>query len=175
MCYLCFVLSAESSLGSSSVGGAQSSSSSTSASSSAMGSVSKKAKKEAPADSGCGSPETESELPLEDDSKYPEDLEDRIKGGGQDQFTYCVFLFVIVVQLLNGLDGVPAVFNNPRVQGKKTVLEKLGEVVDILKKGVSAPDQTQELAAVLFLTRLLEEKGAQEKNSMRSDSAQTIR
>lgn len=77
--------------------------------------------------------------------------------------------------MLNGLDGVPAVFNNPRVQGKKTVLEKLGEVVDILKKGVSAPDQTQELAAVLFLTRLLEEKGAQEKNSMRSDSAQTIR
>lgn len=66
-------------------------------------------------------------------------------------------------------------FNNPRVQGKKTVLEKLGEVVDILKKGGSASDQAQQLAAVLFITRLLEEKGTQEKNSMRSDSAQTIR
>lgn len=64
-------------------------------------------------------------------------------------------------------------FNNPRVQGKKTVLEKLGEVVDILKKGGSDP--AQQLAAILFITRLLEEKGAQEKNSMRSDSAQTIR
>lgn len=70
---------------------------------------------------------------------------------------------------------LPTVFNNPRVQGKKTVLEKLGEVVDILKKGGSGSDQAQQLAAVLFITRLLEEKGAQEKNSMRSDSAQTIR
>uniref|UniRef100_A0A671YDD7 Cullin 7 n=1 Tax=Sparus aurata TaxID=8175 RepID=A0A671YDD7_SPAAU len=144
-------LLAESSLGSSGLGGGggQSSSSSSSASassSSAMGSVSKKAKKELPADSGCGGSETESELPSEDESKYPEDLEDKMK-----------------------------VFNNPRVQGKKTVLEKLGEVVDILKKGGSGSDPAQQLAAVLFITRLLEEKGVQEKNSMRSDSAQTIR
>lgn len=86
---------AESSLASSSVGGAgagaggagQSTSSSFSSgsasSSSAMGSVSKKAKKEFPADSGCGSPEMESELPSEDDSRYPEDLEDKMKGGAQ--------------------------------------------------------------------------------------------
>lgn len=67
------------------------------------------------------------------------------------------------------------VYNNPRVQGKKTMLEKLGEVVDILKKGGSGSDQVQQLAAVLFITRLLEEKGGQEKNSMRSDSAQTVR
>ncbi|XP_037638018.1 cullin-9 isoform X3 [Sebastes umbrosus] len=147
-------LLAESSLGSSGLGGGgggggtgQNSSSSSSAStSSSSAMVSKKAKKELPADSGCGSPETENELPSEDDSKYPEDLEDKMK-----------------------------VFNNPRVQGKKTVLEKLGEVVDILKKGGSASDQAQQLAAVLFITRLLEEKGTQEKNSMRSDSAQTIR
>ncbi|XP_026164869.1 cullin-9 isoform X5 [Mastacembelus armatus] len=112
----------------------------------AMGSVSKKAKKEIPADSGFGSSETESELPSEDDSKYPDDLEDRMK-----------------------------VFNNPRVQGKKMVLEKLGEVVDILKKGGSGSDQAQQLAAILFITRLLEEKAVQEKNSMRSDSAQTMR
>ncbi|XP_054874354.1 cullin-9 isoform X2 [Amphiprion ocellaris] len=114
-------------------------SSASASSSSAMGSVSKKAKKEPPLDA-----ETDSELPTEDDSRYPDDLEDKMK-----------------------------VFNNPRVQGKKTVLEKLGEVVDILKKACS--DQNQQLAAVLFITRLLEEKGAQEKNSMRSDSAQTIR
>lgn len=52
------------------------------------------------------------------------------------------------------------------------MLEKLGEVVDILRKGGSGSDQ---LAAVLFVTRLLEEKGVQEKNPMRSDSAQSIR
>lgn len=46
-----------------------------------MGSVSKKAKKELPVDSGCSSSETESELPTEDDSKYPDDLEDKMKGG----------------------------------------------------------------------------------------------
>lgn len=46
-----------------------------------MGSVSKKAKKELPVDSGFGSSETESELPTEDESKYPEDLEDKMKGG----------------------------------------------------------------------------------------------
>lgn len=90
-------------------------------------------------------------------------------GGGWDcQFLCCVS---------KGCDGAvpPAVFNNPRVQGKKTVLEKLGEVVDILKKGGSGSDQAQQLAAVLFIIRLLEEKGAQEKNYIRSDSTQTIR
>uniref|UniRef100_A0A8C1ACS0 Cullin-9 n=1 Tax=Cyprinus carpio carpio TaxID=630221 RepID=A0A8C1ACS0_CYPCA len=55
-------------------------SSSSSASSCTMGSVSKKAKKETPADTGgCGS-ETESELPTEDDTKYPDDLEEKMKG-----------------------------------------------------------------------------------------------
>uniref|UniRef100_A0A3B5L202 Cullin 9 n=1 Tax=Xiphophorus couchianus TaxID=32473 RepID=A0A3B5L202_9TELE len=48
---------------------------------------------------------------------------------------------------------LPAVFNNPRVQGKKSLLEKLGEVVDILKKGSSASEQTQQLATVLFMAR----------------------
>ncbi|KAG7233255.1 hypothetical protein INR49_007334 [Caranx melampygus] len=36
-------------------------------------------------------------------------------------------------------------------------------------------EQAQQLAGLLFITRLLEDKGSQEKNSMRSDSAQTIR
>nr|XP_020477945.1 cullin-9 [Monopterus albus] len=142
-------LLAESSVGSSGLaGGGQSALSSTASasSSSAMASVSKKAKKEILAESDRSSSETESELPTEDDSKYPDDLEDKM-----------------------------TVFNNPRVQGKKTVLEKLGEVVDIMKKVGSGSDQVQQLAAVLFITRLLEEKGVQEKNSMRSDSAQTMR
>ncbi|XP_039889665.1 cullin-9 isoform X2 [Simochromis diagramma] len=125
-------------------GGGQGFSSASTSSSSAMGSVSKKAKKELPVDSGCCNSETESDLPTEDVSKYPDDLEDKMK-----------------------------VFNNPRVQGKKTVLEKLGEVVDVLKKGGSGSDHAQQLAAVLFLTRLVE--GTQEKNATRSDSAQTVR
>lgn len=70
---------------------------------------------------------------------------------------------------------VPTVFNNPRVQGKKSLLEKLGEVVDVLKKGGSASDSAHQLAAILFITRLLEERSAQDKNSMRSDSAQSVR
>ncbi|XP_077960477.1 cullin-9 isoform X1 [Gasterosteus aculeatus] len=138
-------LLAETSLGSSGLGGGgglMSSSPVSTSSSSATRSVSKKAKKDVPVDSGCSCSETE-QLPSEDDSMYSEDLEDKMK-----------------------------VFNNPRVQGKKTVLEKLGEVVDILRKGGTGSDQ---LAAVLFVTRLLEEKGVQEKNPMRSDSAQSIR
>lgn len=69
----------------------------------------------------------------------------------------------------------PPVFNNPRVQGKKTVVEKMGEVVDILKKGGSASDPAHQMAAILFITKMLEEKGVQEKNSMRSDSTHTFR
>lgn len=68
-----------------------------------------------------------------------------------------------------------AVFNNPRLQGKKTVVEKLAEVVDTLKKGGSASDPAHQLAAILFLAKLLEEKSSQEKNSARSDSAQSLR
>ncbi|XP_070398905.1 cullin-9 isoform X3 [Nothobranchius furzeri] len=139
---------AESSVGLSNRGeGSQSLSSSSApstSSSSAMGLVSKKAKKELPEDSGCA--ETESELPTEDVSRYPEDLEDKMK-----------------------------VFNSPRLQGKKTLLEKLGEVVDIVTKGGSVSDTAQQLTAVLFITRLLDDKTTQEKNSMRSDSAQSVR
>lgn len=80
---------------SSSSSGVAVSSSSSSSSSSAMGSLSKKPKKEpavegraapaaAPAaglvgGTGAGS-DTESELPSEDETKYPEDLEEKIKG-----------------------------------------------------------------------------------------------
>lgn len=61
------------------------------------------------------------------------------------------------------------------MQGKKNLLEKMGEVVDILKKGLSASDHSQQLAAVLFITRLMEDKSTQEKNSNRIDSAQSSR
>uniref|UniRef100_A0A1A8L6K6 Cullin 7 n=1 Tax=Nothobranchius pienaari TaxID=704102 RepID=A0A1A8L6K6_9TELE len=66
-------------------------------------------------------------------------------------------------------------FNSPRLQGKKTLLEKLGEVVDIVTKAGSVSDTAQQLTAVLFITRLLDDKTTQEKNSMRSDSAQSVR
>lgn len=45
-----------------------------------MGSVSKKVRKEPPPDSSCSSQDVENELPLEDDSKFLEDLEDKMKG-----------------------------------------------------------------------------------------------
>lgn len=53
-----------------------------------MASVSKKAKKEVTMDTGVGSWETESELPTEDESRYPDDLEDKMKGeGGAEPWT----------------------------------------------------------------------------------------
>lgn len=68
-------------------------SSSSSASSCIMGSVSKKAKKEIPADTGS---ETESELPSEDDTKYPDDLEEKMKGKSLYQAFCCFFMDVTV-------------------------------------------------------------------------------
>ncbi|TNM99371.1 hypothetical protein fugu_012404 [Takifugu bimaculatus] len=143
-------LLAENSLGSSGLGaGGQNSTSSLStvaSSSSGLGSVSKKVRKEPPHDSSSSNQEVENELLSEDDGKFLEDLEDKMK-----------------------------VFNNPRIQGKKTILEKLGEVVEVLKKETWATDQDMQLVTIHFMTRLLKEKGAQEKNSMRNDSAQTVR
>lgn len=118
--------------------------SSFSSSSCTMGSVSKKAKKETPADVGsCGS-ETESELPSEDDTKYPDDLEEKMK-----------------------------VFSSPKVQGKKSSLEKIGEVVDIMRK--SSSDSGLQLAGIKVMSKILEEEGPQERSTLRSDSAQSVR
>ncbi|XP_016099203.1 cullin-9-like [Sinocyclocheilus grahami] len=119
-------------------------SSSSSASSCTMGSVSKKAKKEIPADTGSGGSETESELPTEDDTKYPDDLDEKMK-----------------------------VFSSPKVQGKKSSLEKMGEVVDIMTK--SSSDSGLQLAGMKVISKILEEEGPQERSTLRSDSAQTIR
>ncbi|XP_018580518.2 cullin-9 isoform X1 [Scleropages formosus] len=110
-----------------------------------LGSVSKKPKKEIPAEMGSNSScDAENELPVEDDAKGPEDLEEKMK-----------------------------VFNNPKIQGKKSSLEKLGEVVDIIKK--SGSDPGQQLAGMKFILRLLDEEGPQERSTLRTDSAQTIR
>lgn len=68
--------------------------SSSSASSCIMGSVSKKAKKEIPADTGS---ETESELPSEDDTKYPDDLEEKMKGKSLFQAFWCCFVMDVTV------------------------------------------------------------------------------
>lgn len=89
----------ESSLSSSGLGGQGSSSSSSviskastsAASSSINGCVSKKPKKEFPVDNGSINSDTESELPTEDETKYPEDLEEKMKG---DIFVNCRFLKV---------------------------------------------------------------------------------
>ncbi|KTF89335.1 hypothetical protein cypCar_00022054 [Cyprinus carpio] len=133
-------------------------SSSSSASSCTMGSVSKKAKKETPADTGgCGS-ETESELPTEDDTKYPDDLEEKMKGKRRFK---------------SGRDTGFSVFNSPKVQGKKSSLEKMGEVVDIMTK--SSSDSGLQLAGMKVISKILEEEGPQERSTLRSDSAQTIR
>lgn len=45
-----------------------------------MGSVSKKVRMEPPPNSSCSSQDVENELPSEDDSKFLEDLEDKMKG-----------------------------------------------------------------------------------------------
>ncbi|KAJ8359568.1 hypothetical protein SKAU_G00160930 [Synaphobranchus kaupii] len=109
--------------------------------------ASKKPKKEVPSDSGnCSSSDAESELPKEDESKYPEDLEEKMK-----------------------------VFNNPKIQGKKNSLEKMGgEVVDIMKK--SGSDAGQQLAGMKFIAKVLMEEGASgEEHPENGTPAQTIR
>ncbi|MBN3317845.1 CUL9 protein, partial [Atractosteus spatula] len=114
-----------------------------------LGSVSKKPKKEIIHDatsssSSSTSSKPESELPKDDELKYPEDMEEKMK-----------------------------VFSSPKIQGKKNCLEKLGEVADIMKKNSS--DMAQQLAGLRFLTKMLEEDSSQERSTLRTDSAQTIR
>ncbi|XP_019715818.1 cullin-9 isoform X2 [Hippocampus comes] len=120
-----------------------------SSSSSGMASFSKRAKKEPNTDLSCASADadadTESELPQEDCSLYPDGLEEMMKA-----------------------------FNGPRVLGKKTVLEKIGEVVDILKKGAMRWDPLQNLAGVIFISRLLEDNTTPDKNPGRSDAVQSM-
>ncbi|XP_066553257.1 cullin-9 isoform X3 [Amia ocellicauda] len=111
-------------------------------------SVSKKPKKEIVSDASSSSSSTtssrlESELPKDEEMRLPEDLEEKMK-----------------------------VFSNAKIQGKKNSLEKLGEVVDIMKK--SSSDAGQQLAGLKFLTKMLEEEGTQERSTLRTDSAQTI-
>ncbi|XP_062852004.1 cullin-9 isoform X2 [Trichomycterus rosablanca] len=108
------------------------------------GCASKKAKKEIPAETNISSSDTESELPTEDETKYPEDLQEKMK-----------------------------VFSNPKVQGKDTFLDKIGEVVDIMNK--SSSDAGLQLAGMKYICKLLDEEGPQERSTLRSDSAQSNR
>ncbi|MGH0152389.1 UNVERIFIED_CONTAM: hypothetical protein FKN15_049544 [Acipenser sinensis] len=72
-------------------------------------SLSKKPKKEIVSDSASSaSAKPDSELPKDDELKFPEDLEEKMK-----------------------------VFSNPKIQGKKNYLDKFGEVIDIMKKNSS--------------------------------------
>ncbi|XP_028676954.1 LOW QUALITY PROTEIN: cullin-9 [Erpetoichthys calabaricus] len=64
------------------------------------------------------------------------------------------------------------VFNNPKIQGKKNYLERFSEVIDIMKK--NSMDTGQQLAGLKFMTKVLEEE-TQERITLRTDSAQTIR
>ncbi|XP_016119163.1 cullin-9-like, partial [Sinocyclocheilus grahami] len=64
-------------------------------------------------------------------------------------------------------------FSSPKVQGKKSSLEKMGEVVDIMTK--SSSDSGLQLAGMKVISKILEEEGPQERSTLRSDSAQTIR
>ncbi|XP_057704477.1 cullin-9 [Corythoichthys intestinalis] len=88
--------------------------------------------------------DAEGELPAEVYGSYPDGLEEKIK-----------------------------VFDMPRVLAKKTLPEKVEEVVDILQRGTSRRDPLQTLAAVVFINGLLEDKTPQDKNSSRSDSVQS--
>ncbi|MGH0150091.1 UNVERIFIED_CONTAM: hypothetical protein FKN15_039691 [Acipenser sinensis] len=109
-------------------------------------SLSKKPKKEIVSDSASSaSAKPESELPKDDELKFPEDL---------------VFYYYYY-------------FKQCSIQGKKNYLEKFGEVIDIMKKNSS--DVGQQLAGLKFITKILEEDGTQEKIMLRTDSAQTIR
>ncbi|XP_063047038.1 cullin-9 isoform X2 [Engraulis encrasicolus] len=116
--------------------------------SSSMGSQSKKAKKEAPPS------ETESELPSDDDTKYPDDLEEKMKA-----------------------------LNSAKMVGKKGSLEKLGEVVEMYRKTSSgsggspggATDPTRQLAVTKLMTSILEDEATQDKRTPLGDTAQAIR
>uniref|UniRef100_A0A671RTZ3 Cullin-9-like n=1 Tax=Sinocyclocheilus anshuiensis TaxID=1608454 RepID=A0A671RTZ3_9TELE len=53
------------------------------------------------------------------------------------------------------------VFSSPKVQGKKSSLEKMGEVVDIMTK--SSSDSGLQLAGMKVISKILEEEGPQER------------
>ncbi|KAM8851745.1 cullin-9 isoform 2-T2 [Synchiropus picturatus] len=116
---------------------------------STMGSVCKKAKKELPVNSSCNSleeKEEEGEIPIVDTGSLPDNLEDKMK-----------------------------VYSVAQTQGRKTVLERMGMVVDILRKSWTTAEHDQQLAAVLVLTKILEDKSQSDKNFGRSDLSQAVR
>ncbi|XP_032876612.1 cullin-9 isoform X2 [Amblyraja radiata] len=73
------------------------------------------------------------------------------------------------LELPDDLDEKLKVFNCPKVTGRKTNLEKMGEVVDIMKK--SSCDISLQVAGFKFITKMLEEDNSREKLPLKVDSS----
>ncbi|XP_072104699.1 cullin-9 isoform X2 [Mobula birostris] len=73
------------------------------------------------------------------------------------------------LELPDDLDEKLEVFNCPKVTGRKTNLEKMGDVMDIMKK--SSCDISLQVAGFKFITKMLEEDGSREKLPLKVDSS----
>uniref|UniRef100_UPI00398EEEB8 cullin-9 isoform X1 n=1 Tax=Pristiophorus japonicus TaxID=55135 RepID=UPI00398EEEB8 len=72
------------------------------------------------------------------------------------------------LELPDDLEEKLKVFNCPKVTGRKTNLEKMGEVVEIMKK--SSSDIALQVAGFKFITKMLEEDSTREKLPLKVDS-----
>lgn len=77
-------------------------------------------------------------------------------------FAYTINLYFFVL-----------VFSNLKVQGKDAFLDKIVEVVEIMKKSIS--DAGLQLAGMKYICKLLDGEAPQERSIPRSDSAQSNR
>ncbi|XP_069743989.1 cullin-9-like isoform X1 [Narcine bancroftii] len=73
------------------------------------------------------------------------------------------------LELPDDLDEKFKVFNCPKVTGRKTTLEKMEEVVDIMKK--SSSDLSLQVAGFKFITKMLEGNSSREKLPLKVDSS----
>ncbi|XP_072406793.1 cullin-9 isoform X1 [Chiloscyllium punctatum] len=72
------------------------------------------------------------------------------------------------LELPDDLEEKLKVFSCPKVTGRKTNLEKMGEVVEIMKK--SSSDISLQVAGFKFITKMLEEDSTREKVTLKVDS-----
>ncbi|GCB74933.1 hypothetical protein scyTo_0020294, partial [Scyliorhinus torazame] len=72
------------------------------------------------------------------------------------------------LELPDDLEEKQKVFNCPKVTGRKTNLEKIGEVVEIMKKSNS--DISLQVAGFKFITKMLEDDSTREKLPLKIDS-----
>ncbi|XP_042188686.1 cullin-9 isoform X1 [Callorhinchus milii] len=119
---------------------------SSSSSSTSSASLSKETKKEIPPDPtspGLSSGRTDTaqapEMGRMEELELPDDLEEKLKE-----------------------------FSCPKVSGRKTSLEKIGEVVEMMKK--SSSDISFQVAGFRFITKMLEEDSSRDKLSLKVDS-----